>query len=360
MNNSNAHRMPRPRSGLRVFSRALLVGVLLSVTPAVASAQDRPLEAGSDVAAAAAAQDAPKEKQPHSGVSAILGLLDWGATAEQVLGTLKDGIDERYGEQLKETTDPIEIDRLLKKKAEEFKSVEQTYVRFTGERTGYETSIIEREYEDAQDESVLRIDRRDAQHYYFFKHERLWKILVAYHAGVTRRTGFNDFVGSVGRKYGQPLKVDWHTPLGGAREVRLAVWEDDLTQLSVENRTDFFGTFTMKFVDRKEGLALDQQRAEAAGKADPLQDPGVEATLLAITEDNGGGGADVVDQVTGQNHDVNLQRGRPEYERLNRAAQPGPYVEEEEEDRGAKQRKPARRAPKKKDKKKADEPFIVY
>lgn len=334
-----------------------LIALLLAVSAGSALAQEP------GAAEAPAVGGAPALK---TGVSSVLGTLDWGASHSQVLARLRVQIDERYARALEDVRDPLEIDRALQRKADEYARIEQTYLRFSGEHTGYESSLIAQDFVADSEESVLRVDDRDAQRYYFFKNDRLWKVLVAYNTGISRSVPFGEFVRQVQQKYERPVTVEKSS---GQDAVRSATWRDDLTELVVEDRTEFFGAFVMKFLDRAKGVELEAERTSASRKARTAiaDDPLVSATLAEITaggDGQDGGDESVVDRLTGVTHDVDLQRGRPEYEFVNGGPVASPTYPE-----AAPGKKGKREAAGPRDKKAgpspapakpAEQPFIIY
>ena len=295
--------------------RTLLVATMALGISSVALAQESPQ---------APAEDGPK---PKTGISSVLGMLDLGASYSDVLAAIKADIDARYQDQLDKLVDTLAIDRLLKKKAEEFAAVEKTYIRFTGQRTGYESSLIENDFLANQDESVLRVDDGPAQRYYFFKHDRLWKVLVAYSSKISGTVPFDKFAGQVTAKHGAPKAM-----VRDGQTLMSSTWEDEVTQLVVEDRTGFFGTYVMKFLDKAEGVAMEAARSDKQGvsaMAGPAGSPYAAKADSLMADIMGGGdedsgGDDVVDRLTGVSHDVDLNSGRPEYETVYQAV---PQVE---------------------------------
>ena len=272
------------------------------------------------------AQKAPAEKKADdgtkTGVSSVLGKLDWGAPHPRVLDQIKVDVDARYQDRLEAAAgDTLAIDRILREKLAEFKAVKNTFTRFTGQRTGYESSLISQDFDSAGDEAVLVVQEPDAQRYYFFKHDALWKVLLAYNASVSASVPFDDFLKRVKTAYGEPLHVEWYTPKGGTKRVRSATWEDETTVLVVEDRTAFFGTFVMKYLEKAEGAAREAALArKKAAEAQPVADPQMESMLDDITGVTEGDDGDVVDQLTGNSADVDLESGRPKYDSLVRAS----------------------------------------
>jgi len=303
---------------------ALTIAIVAFAFSTAVAAPKKPARPAAPASAAAvvSAPAGPEEPTAHDGISHVLGFLDWGATPQDVLTTLKKEVDARYAELMRDVREPIEIDRTLRRKGSEFAAIEKTLVQFSGQRTGYESSIIAQDFVADNEESMIRVDDQEAQRYYFFKNDRLWKVLVAYSSTVSRSMPFADFVKQVQDKYGRPVGIDWATPKGGAKAMRAASWDDPITRLVVEDRTEFFGTFCMKFLDRAVGVPLEEEREKRAGDRPAVAtDASVDAALLEITSGSTSGDDSVVDRLTGREHDLDLTGNQPDYETtLNRGA----------------------------------------
>ncbi|MCB9522221.1 MAG: hypothetical protein H6702_02425 [Myxococcales bacterium] len=269
-----------------------------------------------------AAAEADGKPKPKTGVSSILRTLDWGAGSAQVLDLAKADIHARFEKRFDAARgDTFAIDRLMRERRDEVKAVEDTLVNFAGGRSGYEASIVADEYRTNAGESMLRIDDAAAQRYYFFKDGALWKIVVAYNTTVTRSVKFTDFVKQVKGKNGRPTDMEWATPPGGTRTLKKAIWADDLTQLEVEDRSEFFGTFVMRFIEKNNGVALDKgRRREAPAGAGSDAADGMLADIMGAAD--GSETANVVDELTGSAHNVDLSRGATEQEVIRRDPAP--------------------------------------
>ncbi len=335
-----------------VAARALAAASLLALAPTTARAQPDDDFGEATPTAAVAADAAPK---PKEGISACLGTLDWGANHQAVLAKLKADLDARYEERLEKTSDTLQVDRILREKSAAFAAIEKTFISFSGQRTGYESSLIADDFKANNDESVLRIDERDAQRYFFFLEDRLWKVLVAYNTGVSTKVPFPSFVDQVKSKYGAPLAVD--TDSAGGKKVMLAAhWEDGLTHLIVEDRTGFFGTFVMKFVEKNEGLALERKRSEEERPVAPSQSARAEGLMSDIMGDVAEVDTDVVDRLTGVEHTVDMESGRPSYDTLTRVVEEDPAPKKNKDGTASKAAGPK---PKPAESKPAND-FIIY
>lgn len=349
-----------------------VVAFALISTHAVAAPKKPARPAPASAAPASAAPSAPAGPQAHDGLSHVLGFLDWGASSQDVMASLKKEVDAKHADLMRELRDPMEIDKALRRKAAEFAAIEKTLIQFSGQRTGYESSLIGTDFVADNEESMIRIDDQDAQRYYFFKNDRLWKILVAYSSSVSRSTPFTDFVKQVQDKYGRALSAEWSNPKAGAKAIISSSWEDAITRLVVEDRSEFFGTYCMKFLDKAVGVPLEEERLKRAPNRPRVEtDASVDAALMEITGGSHEGDDSVVDRLTGSQHAVDLAGNRPDYETsLNRGAPAdSPTYPREGEGKGkgkgkAKPKAPekgkAQAAPEKAAPAKPAQPVIIY
>lgn len=307
----------RPLRSLTTVARPLfgVVAVALISTQAVAGPKKPARPAAPVAAPASAAPSAPAGPQAHEGISHVLGFLDWGASSQDVIAALKKEVDAKHADLMRELRDPMEIDKALRRKAAEFAAIEKTLVQFSGQRTGYESSLIGGDFLPDNEEAMIRVDDQDAQRYYFFKNDRLWKVLVAYSSSVSRSTPFTDFVKQVQDKYGRAIAAEWSNPKAGAKAIISSSWEDPITRLVVEDRSEFFGTYCMKFLDKAVGVPLEDERLKRSpNRARVETDASVDAALTEITSGGNGSDDSVVDRLTGTEHAVDLAGNRPEYE----------------------------------------------
>jgi len=299
------------------------------------------------VAVTTAHAEAPSA--PRSRLAGIIHPLDWGASHDEVFGKLKTELDDQYRDEMK-TSDTIKIDRLIRKKAEELKLIRKSLVRFDGQRTGYETSLLSGEVLPRENESLIRVDDRRAQRYYIFRNEKLWKVVVTYN--VSSMGAFADFIGQVRTKYQNPKKASFSDDTG-ERRMTAVTWEDDHTRLVVEDRSDFYSSYVMKFVQVGTGTELETARANRP-KARRTAAEGRAEGMMADIFDGGdnGAGDDLVDAITGSETTVDLESGRPTvYE--------APQMADDVEPVKKKSRK-KKRSTRKKAPKKAAEPAIIY
>lgn len=296
--------------------------------------------------ATAAAQSPPA---PRSKLAGIIHPADWGASADQVFDKLKGELDARYKDELK-TSDTIKIDRLMRQKADEMKRLRESIVRFDGQRTGYESSLLAGEVMPREGEALIRIDDRVAQRYFIFRDDQLFKVVVTYNVSSTGT--FPDFVNSVRQKYGNPKKASF-TDDGGERRMSAVTWEDDHTRLVVQDQSEFYSSYVMKFVQVGRGTDLEAARARRPRQRSAA-DRAAEGMMGDIFDSSDEGAQDdLVDQITGVEATVDLESGRPQEYAV-------PQMADDTEARPKPKKKRERGKTPKKAPSKPAEPAIIY
>lgn len=288
--------------------------------------------------------------QQRAPLSGVIDPLKWGASGAEVLDKLKAELDDRYRDDLK-TADTIKIDRLMREKAAEFERIKASEVRFDGQRTGYETSLMANEVVSGQGERLFRVDERRAQRYFVLKDDRLWKVVVTYNVSTIGE--FPAFVAAVRKKYGPPKKISFSEETG-ERKVSAATWEDGTTRLVVADQSGFYSSYVMKYIEIGEGTQLEQARA-GKGKGKAVGNARTDSMMADIFEDGGEGATeDLVDQITGVEVEVDLESGRPQT-----YVAPVLPDDTEAEPRERSKKRRARKAKPKKPAREA-EPVIIY
>jgi len=257
---------------------------------------------------------AAAEPQVKQGLSAVLTTLDWGAPTTAVLAMLEGEIEKRYDEVLSKA-DTLEVDRILRRKNDELKTLRAALVRFDGQRTGFEASVIADDFRPGNGEAMIKVEDGAAQRYFFFKDEQLYKVLVIYSSNVARQLDFSGFIGQIEKKHGPTLSREEDAK--GAPTA--ATWEDTLTRLVAQDRS-LFGTYTMAFLDKQRGVQIEADRPARQAALTPVPNAVADSMLDDIMQEGGGSDTNVVDSITGSDHKVNLNVGGEEALPLRREA----------------------------------------
>lgn len=133
----------------------------------------------------------------------------FGMTKDEVLDVLRKSISERYEEKIKATTDVAMQDRYRKEKKTELARISSTYVEFNGKRTGWDVSIVEKEFAHNTGESMMERWENDngknQRRFFFFYNQRLWKMYISLDVSMIPedKRNFDTFKGVMEGQYGK-------------------------------------------------------------------------------------------------------------------------------------------------------------
>ncbi|MBN1947242.1 MAG: hypothetical protein JW797_16340 [Bradymonadales bacterium] len=180
-------------------------------------------------------------------LSVVLQGLEWGNSHEQVIAHFEQQSRSDFRAEIAGVRDPMRVDEIRRQHEERVNRIRDSYQVFDQPRTGYEVSVLGGEVHGGVGESMLTARTDNAQLYYLFTDDQLFKVVVAYNSAYLGGLEFESFLDQVERRYGPPNSTEMgETPLG-IRYLARALWQDELARLRIENRSDLFGTFIMVF-----------------------------------------------------------------------------------------------------------------
>ena len=236
-------------------------------------------------------------------VSELMGEFKWGMTPEEVQGVLGKRIDEHFQELVKTTSDAYQQDGFRKKAAEEKNRIKKSFVRFEGKKTGWDVSIIDKEFGQKNDESMFvywendPTTKKDQRRFFFFVDGKLWKMFIAFNAELFQGKTFEDFKAIMEGRYGK-----------GGPQVQDGVsfinWRSPGFYLRAIDLTTFYGNFCIAISDDNVEQTILARREERNPKVDKASN-----ITESVTEDKNkkdetrppldDSNSDVIDRMTG-------------------------------------------------------------
>lgn len=251
---------------------------------------------------------AQEQAAPRSAaIAPALGDLRWGMEPRAVHDYFRDKIRETYRVRLSKAPGTIEEDRIRHEMDEELRRLRESYVRFDGERTGWDLSFLRGEFTHGNRESMLVYRDENSQNFYFFIQGRLWKWYKAFDAEVFQGQSFQQFAEAVQGRFGPAVERTGRLVPNGPEQHWLE-WQDDSTRLRAIDQTRFYGFYCLVFEDKDTLRRLDSLRTNTI---DTTAQQG-HSLVDSVTLPEGGevesddSHADIVDRITG-----NIRR-RPE------------------------------------------------
>jgi hypothetical protein len=238
--------------------------------------------------------------QTARGVTDLMGKFKWGMGPDEVAKVIGEQIHTRYAEQIKQENDIYRQDLLRKQEQEDADKVKASLVKFDGQKTGWDSSIIDKEFGHRNDESMMVMWEKDQRRFFFFHFGKLYKQYIAFNSEhpVFQGKSFDDFAKLIQNRYGQAqMKM---TSMRTKDEVTLDHLEwppsNDTTLWAID-QSNFYGNFCLKLYQTSANAQIEKSRAERG----PRQGRG-NAIIDAITAPEnvkGDANEDIVDRVVG-------------------------------------------------------------
>lgn len=234
-------------------------------------------------------------KKTQSALERSMGDIQWGWTPKQVYRHLKKSIEETYREPIAKATDAIEEDALRHKIAEESREIRDSYFEFDGTPSAYDSGYLKGEFTHENGESLLRVRTKNAQDYFFFINERLWKRYRAFDSSVFEGATFAEFGKALQKRYGRAKVKKGTLPSGGAPTAWYEWREPRIIARAVDNN-EFYGFYCLVLEDPKTVARLRKLRKN---QPDQVAKNGSLVDMVAEGED-GDQHSDIADRITGE------------------------------------------------------------
>jgi hypothetical protein len=230
----------------------------------------------------------------------LAGKFKWGMSEDEVFKVIEDATHARYKELVAKEPDVNKQDDLRKKELEDIARTKSSLVMFEGKKTGWDVSIIDKEFAQRNDEAMITMWEKDQRRFLFFWHDKLYKQFIAFDSThpVFKDKSFDDFVKLIEGRYGQSQMKFSQMKTKDDMVVDHIEWPaaGDF-QLWAIDQASFYGNFCLRLFQPSTQAQLDKIHAEKNPHA------GGNALIDAVTkpdEVSGDKNADVVDQIMGK------------------------------------------------------------
>ncbi len=269
------------------------LGIVLSmftlVVPAVALAKA--------AAKKPAAEASGKKAAPNAKALADLaGKYKWGMTPDDLNKLIGDQIKAKYQEQITKEPDVYQQDLLRKQMTEDMDKVKSSYIKFDGQKSGWDVSIVDKEFSQRDDESMMVFWEKDQRRFLFFWHDRLYKQFIAFNSEIFQGKAFDDFAKLIEKRFG-PAEMKFAT-LRTKDEQTLDHLEwapsgDD--ELWAIDQSQFYGNFCLVLKQR----SVVAQLAKAHEHSGRQTGNALIDSVTTPDKVQGDPNSDIVDQITG-------------------------------------------------------------
>jgi hypothetical protein len=239
-----------------------------------------------------------------SEIEKLKGEFKWGMTPDEVLAKMVTKVEAGYKERLDKTaTDPARQDRVRKEMRAEVDKVKQhSLVKFDGQKTGYDVSIIDQEFSHNTGETMLVAKEDNANRFFFFSDDRLYKMFIAFDKDMLQGKTFKEFGGLMQTRFGKAREifVDEKSKAGVTHKLDHYIWNTKGGEvLRLVDRSAFYDVYCLVIYDGN--IAQRQAEAAKAHKKSERSDALVDA-VIGKPLNNRDENDNVIDRITG--HEV--------------------------------------------------------
>lgn len=243
-------------------------------------------------------------------LASALGGLSWGVSSEDILSWHRESILEDYRTNIAGLNDPIEIDRIRRLSDESYNEIADSLEPFETTRTGYEVSVIQGEIVGGRAQSMITVREDVTTRYYVLTGDALSKMIVVYDLESLNYMGFEGFVERLEQLFGRPESSDYEEDDLGIRQLVRASWNDTVTRLRVEDRSDMFASYILVYTDAsREDLTIDVAAVRSSTRPSSGRSLSDLVNRLETEDDGSGSNEDVVDELLGTRTVVDLNLG---------------------------------------------------
>jgi hypothetical protein len=233
-------------------------------------------------------------------VKEFKGDYKWGMSPQQVIEKLDAKIDESFKDKIaKYRTDPSMYDKLRVEIKAEKDKVAKSLVKFDGQKTGWDVSIIDAEFLQNNGESMLYYKEPRSTRYFFFQGDGLYKMYVAFDREVVKGKSFQEFADLMQQKYGKAQVVYREVALHGVKDKVLDSYQwrsPDGDGLRLVDRSKFYDVYCLVIYDQ----SVAERQAELRKSQDANKTSGSFVDSIITKDSDRDENDNVVDRITGK------------------------------------------------------------
>jgi hypothetical protein len=283
--------------GLLLLALGISAGAILTNSaPAFAKGKSK----GDGGGSAANGEEIDKLKAVRLG-DPKAGTFKWQMSPEEVMGMVRNSIASKYQSRIEGSAqDPGKQQRIRDEMEKEITTVKKSYIKFEGQKTGLDVSIVGPEFQQNTGEAVIVAKEDIWTRYFFFFENGLYKMFLSFNKDAIEGKTFREFGKGMEAKYGRGKEVfrDEKVKDGVRHLLDHYAWTAKGDSLRLIDRSEFYGVYCLVLLDTK----TQERENEKRKYTNPEQKTG-DALVEAVTA-KGGDDRDsndnIIDRITGK------------------------------------------------------------
>jgi len=231
-------------------------------------------------------------------ITKMMGKFKCDMTANKVLDSLELTMRDRYVPKIRKEKDPLRQDKMRREMMAEVKKLRKSLVKFKGQKTPWDVSLIEKEFAHKNEESMIPNWGKRDRRFYFFYNDRLYKLYIAFNAALFKGKTFEDFAKVMESRFG-PAERKYGTTIMGKPKLDHLAWPPaDGTIMKAIDHTGFYSNFCLVLT-----LLPVEENVMTGRDMNSPKSKGGDALVEAATQgknDLNDENENIIDQITGK------------------------------------------------------------
>lgn len=239
-----------------------LVRGLVTVSASAALLLGSGLASGQKKGAAKPAA-APKEGAASSRSYVELGgKFKWGMSPEDAMAVIETEIRAKFQPKIENEKEAEKQDAVRREMREAIDQMRNSYIRFNGQKTGWDVSIVDREFGHRNSESMLVMWEKDQRRFLFFFKEKLYKQFIAYNSERFAGKSFEEFIEGMQIRYGKAEMSFAKKQTDDEMALDYYQWPPQTDYvLRAIDQTSFYGNFCLALLQKSSMEQIEKERA---------------------------------------------------------------------------------------------------
>lgn len=214
----------------------------------------------------------------------------WGLSHTKILKIIEKKLQKEYLPRIRKAKgDPLEQDRLRRDMAAKLKKISSSYVKFTGQKTSWDSSVVDDQFVHKNEESLLVMYEQDQQRFFFFHNGKMYKHMIAFNADHPKYKGltFTKFLNILYQAYGMGQSI-WKPDSVGVSQLHHVEWHgQDNYILWALDKSAVYGNFCLVLIDGKIQSKVEEGRKALGINQDkkPKLDPLIKSVTKPTPEE---------------------------------------------------------------------------
>lgn len=234
---------------------------------------------------------APKtvvNKRSAAAITAMLGKFRFNMSPRKVMKMVTTRIKNRYYKQIRKArSEPLKQDRLRRELASALAKVKNSYTKFNGQRTNWDSSIVDDQFSHNNSESLLVTIDKKQNRFFFFHNDQLYKLFIAFNADHPQYKGltFPRFLALLIKTFGQGTP-SFQKDVAGQSRLHHVEWKGTgNTAMWAVDKTTLYGNFCLVVYNSQMDTRVREGRKLNSPSRRPSIDPLIDSVIKPQKEE---------------------------------------------------------------------------